>query len=83
MLGRFPSAMSQLLRSQSDCRSNIHVASDTSVTHSGVYRCLSILKQTSRVNYMYQWVSLIAGSGYGMEQWNGKWNGTVIVHSDI
>jgi len=20
---------------------------------------------------------------YGMEQWNGKWNGTIIVHSDI
>ena len=26
-------------------------------------------------------VSLIAGMEYGMEQWNGKWNGTVNVHS--
>jgi len=27
------------------------------------------------------WVFLIAGLKYGMEQWNGKWNGTVNVHS--
>ena len=26
-------------------------------------------------------VSLIAGLKYGMERWNGKWNGTVNVHS--
>ena len=26
-------------------------------------------------------VSLIAGMEYGMERWNGKWNGTVSVHS--
>ena len=26
-------------------------------------------------------VSLITGIGYGTEQWNGKWNGTVDVHS--
>ena len=26
-------------------------------------------------------VSLIAGMEYGMERWNGKWNGTVNVHS--
>ena len=25
--------------------------------------------------------SLMAGLEYGMEQWNGKWNGTVNVHS--
>ena len=25
----------------------------------------------------YFWVSLIAGLKYGMERWNGKWNGTV------
>ena len=25
--------------------------------------------------------SLIAGLEYGMERWNGKWNGTVRVHS--
>ena len=28
-----------------------------------------------------QGVSLIAGMEYGMERWNGKWNGTVNVHS--
>ena len=27
------------------------------------------------------WVSLIAGLEYGMERWNGKWNGTVNVHN--
>ena len=26
-------------------------------------------------------VSLIAGMEYGMERWNGKWNGTVNIHS--
>ena len=26
-------------------------------------------------------VSLIAGMEYGMERWNGKWNGTVNVYS--
>ena len=26
-------------------------------------------------------VSLIAGMEYGMECWNGKWNGTMNVHS--
>ena len=30
---------------------------------------------------MHEWVSLIAGLEYGMEQWNGKWNGTVNVHN--
>ena len=25
--------------------------------------------------------SLITGMEYGMERWNGKWNGTVNVHS--
>ena len=29
----------------------------------------------------YIWVSLIAGMEYGMERWNGKWKGTVNVHS--
>ena len=29
----------------------------------------------------YKWVSLIAGLEYGMEQWNGKWNGTMNVQS--
>ena len=29
----------------------------------------------------YNRVSLIAGLEYGMEQWNGKWNGMVNVHS--
>ena len=32
------------------------------------------------INYLL-WVSLIAGMEYGMERWNGKWNGTVHVHS--
>ena len=27
------------------------------------------------------WVSLITGLEYGMEWWNGKWNGTVNVHN--
>ena len=25
--------------------------------------------------------SLIAGLEYGMDRWNGKWNGTVIIHN--
>ena len=29
----------------------------------------------------YIWVSLITGMEYGMERWNGKWKGTVNVHS--
>ena len=28
-------------------------------------------------------VSLIAGQDYGIEQWGGEQNGTLIVHSDI
>ena len=28
-----------------------------------------------------QRASLIAGMEYGTEQWNGKWNGTVNIHS--
>ena len=36
--------------------------------------------QTCKV--VFPWgVSLIAGMVYGMERWNGKWNGTVNVHS--
>ena len=27
------------------------------------------------------WVSLIAGMEYGMDRWNGKWNGMVNVHN--
>ena len=75
MFGRFPSAMSPLLQSQSDCRSNMD--SDTSLTHSGVYHCLSIPKHASRVNY--QRVSLIAELEYRME-WKMEWNNA---HSDI
>ena len=29
----------------------------------------------------YAGVSLITGLEYGIEQWNGKWNGTVNVHN--
>ena len=32
-------------------------------------------------NFMQRRVSLIAGLEYGMEQWNGKWNGMVNVHN--
>jgi len=30
---------------------------------------------------IFMWVSLIAGLEYGMEWWNGKWNGMVNVHN--
>ena len=33
------------------------------------------------VNSPCIWASLIAGLEYGMDQWNGKWNGTVIIHN--
>ena len=35
----------------------------------------------SIVQAFFRRVSLIAGMEYGMEWWNGKWNGTVNIHS--
>ena len=40
-----------------------------------------ILQSYSKNSGLFSWVSLIAGMEYGMEWWNGKWNGTVNVHS--
>ena len=42
-------------------------------------RCLTV--KCILVLATYAGVSLITGLEYGIEQWNGKWNGTVNVHN--
>ena len=68
----------------------------TFASHIITYDCVSLLKDSSakcycssyymhlvyKVAFKIFWrVSLITGLEYGVEQWIGKWNGTVNVHS--
>ena len=41
---------------------------------------LPVIKEASSLGLVVR-ASLITGMEYGMERWNGKWNGTVNVHS--
>ena len=56
----------------------VHVRRKHRVRHPGFFHPNSIISLSSRA---HKGVSLIAGMEYGMERWNGKWNGTVNVHS--
>ena len=50
----------------------------TSISHQ---QCLIAEWFGLNVTVRVRGASLIAGLEYGTEQWNGKWNGTVNIHS--
>jgi len=60
------------------------IASDTKISNATMQVTTLWLKQPIcfySVKPVYIWVFLIAWLKYGMEQWNGKWDGTENVHS--